>query len=524
MDRPPNILFFFPDQHRREWLEANPELPLRTPNLEALAARGTRFTRAYCNSPVCAPSRAALAAGKGYFRCGVINNQQDYPLDQPTYYQSLRQAGYRVAGVGKFDLHKLTLDWGRDGQRLIDEWGFTEGVDNEGKSDGSYSCRNLGGPRGPYLDYLAAHDLAETYLEEHAQRPANREAYTTALPDDAYCDNWLASRGLDILRQFPADQPWHLVVNFTGPHGPMDVTAGMRARWENAELPPPIDNTDNDPESVLRRRQNYAAMIENIDSLAGDFMALVRERGEADNTIVIYASDHGEMLGDHDSWGKCQWRQASSGIPMLMAGPGIERGRTSDALVSLHDLAATMIDYAGAEPVPEMDAISLRALLEGRSATHRDCIVAGLDGWSMAFDGRYKLVRQGGGEALLFDLESDPEETVDIAADCPAEAARLRRLLATASLPDLPPFLAAMRQARGQLAAQGADMPCYRQQWKSSLGRLEDGFISVCRRTIAEAHEEGIMAGREAEAALAQLEELQAVAAEILATLDSLPD
>ncbi len=102
--QPPNILFFFPDQHRPDWLGGNPALPLRTPNIDELAAQGTRFSQAFCASPLCAPSRATVAAGKSYERCGVINNGQNYPLNQPTYYQALREAGYRVAGVGNLIL------------------------------------------------------------------------------------------------------------------------------------------------------------------------------------------------------------------------------------------------------------------------------------------------------------------------------------------------------------------------------------------------------------------------------------
>ena len=164
MSRPPNFLFFLPDQHRHDWLGINRRLPLRTPNLDALAARGTVFTRAYTPSPLCAPARACLASGRAYGQCRVFNNNQDYPLDIPTYYQRLRDRGYRVCGVGKFDLHKdLTkpLFWELDGSRLLREWGFTEGIDNEGKLDGSNSYLSAGRkPRGPYLDFLAQRVLA----------------------------------------------------------------------------------------------------------------------------------------------------------------------------------------------------------------------------------------------------------------------------------------------------------------------------------------------------------------------------
>jgi arylsulfatase A-like enzyme len=423
--RPPNILFFLPDQHRPDWLGSNPDLPLRTPNLDGLARRGVRFTQAFCPSPLCAPSRAALASGKSYNRCRVPNNGFDYPLDQPTYYQALHDRGYRVAGVGKFDLHKATLDWSLDGTRLIREWGFSEGIDNEGKLDGSNSYRRKGGPMGPYLAFLQRHGWADVYVQEHTHRKQYVDAYTTALPDEVYCDNWVAENGLSFLRAFPSDRPWHLVINFAGPHNPMDVTASMRQRWETVDLPLPHRNDHPDREGLLRNRQNYAAMIENIDRHVGHYLDLVAERGELEDTLVVYSSDHGEMLGDHGRWGKSTWRTASAGIPLIVAGPGVRQGLLSDALVSLHDLAATFLEYARAQPLPDMDAISLCALLSGRRVSHREVVTSGLDDWRMAFDGQHKLVIRIGQPPLLYDLAADPLEDLDIAPQEPHIVARL---------------------------------------------------------------------------------------------------
>ncbi len=412
----------------------NPELPLRTPQLDALCASGTRFTRAYCPSPLCAPSRASLASGRAYGRCGVAGNGQDYPLGQPTYYQALRDAGYRVAGVGKFDLHKASLDWNLDGSRLIREWGFTEGIDNEGKFDGSISFRRNGGkPMGPYLEMLARRGLAERYADEHKREhlQACGQAYVTCLPEDAYCDNWVAENGLAFLRDFPADRPWHLVVNFTGPHDPMDVTAAMRARWQDVAIPPPHSAPLSDDPNILAARQNYAAMIENIDRQVGRFLDAVRARGEADRTLIVYASDHGEMLGDHGRWGKSTWHEPSVGVPLIVSGPGVRQGVVSDALVSSHDLAATFLDCTGCAPLPGADARSLRPVLEGRVAMHRDFVTSGLHAWRMVRDGRYKLVTGASDGPLLFDLETDPHETCNLAERDPERVAGLLGLADT---------------------------------------------------------------------------------------------
>jgi arylsulfatase A-like enzyme len=416
-ERKPNFLFFLPDQHRPDFVGTNPDLPVRMPNLTELGRRGVRFTNCYTPSPVCAPARACLASGRHYDRCQVPDNSVDYPLEQPTYYQSLRDAGYRVAGCGKFDLHKATNDWGLDGKRLIEEWGFTDGIDNEGKYDGVISYGNAGGPMGPYMAYLEERGLAQAHGEDLNSRDAS-STFPTPLPEEAYCDNWVAENGLALLRDIPEGHPWHLVVNFTGPHNPWDVTEGMKQRWEEVEFPPAHHNDQFGGDVHCRVRQNYAAMVENIDRHIGRFLDELETRGELDNTVIIYSSDHGEMLGDHNNWGKGTWRESSSHVPLTVCAPGSLEGAVSDALVPLHDLCATMIDYAGAEALPQMDARSVRPVLEGQWGEHRKYLTSGLRDWRMVFDGRHKLVRDQQ-SIRLFDLQEDPHEDVDIAADRP---------------------------------------------------------------------------------------------------------
>jgi arylsulfatase A-like enzyme len=358
-----------------------------------------------------------------YEQCRVPSNRENYPLDLPTYYQRLREAGYRVCGVGKFDLHKdlahtpAERDWHLDGSRSLKQWGFTEGIDNEGKLDGSASYRAAGRPRGPYLRYLHELRLADQYVEEHAQSKHHRDAYITALSEEAYCDNWVSENGLRFLEGFPRGQPWHLVVNFTGPHNPMDVTQRMHDEWKDVAFPPPVgnDQADYSSDDHQRNRRHYAAMIENIDRQIGRFLDAVRQRGDLDNTMVVYASDHGEMLGDHSRWGKGTWYTASSGIPLIVAGPSIQHGRVSCALVSLHDLTATFLDYAGAEALPAMESRSLRGVLEARTEEHRQHVFSGLGDWRMAFDGRYKLVLRREDPDLLYDTLNDPNEMQNVA-------------------------------------------------------------------------------------------------------------
>ena len=448
----PNFLFLFPDQHRPDWVPWNVELPLRMPTLRRIADAGVRFSKAVTPSPLCAPARACLASGRTYERCGVPNNNLDYPLDQATYYQRLRDSGYRVAGVGKFDLRKATMDWGLAGDRDIHTWGFTEGVDNEGKMDalaswlGQGGTRRVGGepgkvgPRGPYMAFLQSRGLAETHIEDFKGRRGahgHHATHPTPLPPDAYCDTWIAENGLRFLRGFPSDTPWHLVVNFNGPHSPMDVTEEMHARWQGVEFPSPATEsplTAEERKSHNAVRQNYAAMLENIDTQIARLLAVVEERGELERTVIVYSSDHGEMLGDHARWGKSTAYQPSAGVPLAIAGPGFQRSVASDALVSTHDLTATFLELAGAEPLPEMDSISLVPLLRGETSTHREHVRSGLDEWRMAWDGRLKLVQTtlDSGETAnrLYDLTTDPTEMHDAAAERPDDVRRLAPLLA----------------------------------------------------------------------------------------------
>ena len=160
----PNFLFFFPDQHRSDWVEWNQAVPVPTPNLAALRNRGVSFSNAIVDSPVCGPSRACLASGSVYGRCGVTDNNENFPTDRLTYYKALRNSGYHVMGCGKLDLHKGDSSWGLDGKLSMDAWGFSDMIDNGGKSGGATAYRrDPVGPKDPYYAYL---DSLETSFRQ----------------------------------------------------------------------------------------------------------------------------------------------------------------------------------------------------------------------------------------------------------------------------------------------------------------------------------------------------------------------
>jgi choline-sulfatase len=433
---------------RYDWTGKNPAIPVRTPNLDALAARGVDFENCYCASPLCAPSRACLAGGVEYHRCGVPDNSLNYPLDQTTYYSLLRNAGYCVMGCGKFDLHKPEPSWGLEGQHLLPEWGFSAGIDSAGKWD---AIRwGMDEPCDPYTAHLHATGRVETHREDFGRR---REVGTfaatfpTPLPEESYCDNWIAAQGLRLLREVPAGRPWHLAVNFAGPHEPVDVTTRMEGLYRDVEFPQPNRNTEFTPRKHVEIRRNYAAMIENIDAWLGGLIAAVAARGELDNTLVVFTSDHGEMLGDHDLWMKRVPQQGSVGIPLVAAGPGVRHGASTEALASLMDLAATFLDYAGINVPESMDSKSLRPVLDGSTESHREFLLSGLDPWRCITDGRLKLIRGYAGgpvggrdlpiypkgdslaEPLLYDIQEDPFENANLANRAATDVERLTQAM-----------------------------------------------------------------------------------------------
>lgn len=447
----PNFLFLLSDQHRPDWLGRNPEVPVPTPNIESLASRGVDFTRAIVASPVCGPSRSCLASGMEYENCGVEVNQDPYDPAITTFYKHLRDSGYHTMATGKIDLHKGSLGRTLDGRKNMDEWGFSDMQITAGKG-GGYLGGTVG-PKEPYYAYLSELDppldriCAEDIERRREPRDENWWGMTEPCPldDEHYLDNFTAREGLRLLDRAPDEAPWFLVVNFNGPHPPMDITASMERKYRGPDrviedFPQPRDY--DGPFSFdqhVRIRQNYSAMVENIDGWLGTFQERLRERGDLDNTVVVYSSDHGEMLGDKSLWGKSLPFQASAGVPLVMAGPGIAQGQSSDALVSLMDLAATFIDMAELAVPPEMQSRSLRRVLDQGGGEHRDFARSALKverahagRFRMVQDHRYKLVEGFREQRELFDREADPHEQENIADSKPAEAERLGKLFAEA--------------------------------------------------------------------------------------------
>ena len=436
MAKQPNLLFFFPDQLRPDWLGINPDIPVRTPNLDRLAERGVTFNRAVCASPLCAPSRASLATGLRVHRCHVPNNSFDLPLDMVTYYQLLRNSGYRVGATGKTDLHKNTLWYGLDGWTAnCGILGFTETVDQAGKLD-AVNC-GAEEPMDPYMAYLQRVGYAKTHVDDYVyRRKISREtgkvpAHPTPLPTEHYTDEYAGRMALEMLKNFPGDAPWHLTINFPSPHSPFDAPASWLDRYDGVDFPQPHrPGGKMGPEDHQAVRRNYAAMIQCVDYWCGQMIAEVERRGELENTVIVLGADHGEMLGDFNSWGKGSMRWPSVGVPMIVAGPGVQNpGRSADALVEVTDLSATFLEFAGLSSPDGWDARSLTPILRGETETHREFQVSMLNQKQMISDRQYKLILGEGKEKMLFDTLADPWEDHNLAQEQPEQVERLTKQL-----------------------------------------------------------------------------------------------
>jgi len=437
----PNILFIMDDQHRHDYLGAAGASFINTPNLDELAERGIRFTQCTTNCPVCAPARIGLATGLQPIHLGALDNSGMLPLATPTYYQRLRDSGYRVGCVGKLDLAKSDPYNGRYGDRPCTySWGFTHPEECEGKMHAGSSPT----PIGPYTHYLQERGLLQKFYEDYRDRAARGwikdAAHDSALPADAFEDAYVGRRAAAWIEWVPDDFPWHFFVSFVGPHDPFDPPTEYGDRYRDADVPEAIqDSTEGKPDWVRKRvipltpeevavtRRQYCGSTELIDDQVGLILAALERRGMLDNTYVVFSSDHGEMLGDHGLYTKSVAYEASLRVPLLVAGPGIEGGRVADTSVELIDLNPTLCELAGLPLQERIDARSLVPVLRGQTSAHRTEAISSLRHFRCVRTPTHKLIENYGGGAELYDLERDPEERHNIAAEQPERVGELTR-------------------------------------------------------------------------------------------------
>ena len=455
--RRPNVLLIMADQHRHDWMGCAGLTPLQTPALDALAAGGVRFTQATCTSPLCAPSRAALATGLRPPRCHVLDNSCSLPLDHWTVYQHLRRYGYRTALYGKLDLHKPQFYNGVHGDLpILYHLGFTDPCETEGKQHAAQRIviEDEDGRRerlllGPYQRYLEAKGLLDRFTADYALRSRQHAYYAepSALPAEDFEDAYIGRRACEYLERVNDDAPWFCLASFVGPHLPFDAPAEYLERYRDVSLPEPLAAGDTPrarfveekqratreggatPERATAMRRNYSGAVTLIDEQIGEMLAVLDRRGLREDTLVIYTSDHGEMLGDLGIVGKSVQYEPSLRVPLILSGRGVPAGVVSDALVENHDTTPTLLDLVGL-PVPAgLDARSFAGLLRGETQAHREVQIAQLPTTQCVRDGRWKAILNPNDRPELYDLADDPGEGRNRYAEHPEVYRRLARRL-----------------------------------------------------------------------------------------------
>ena len=451
MDRP-NVVFVIADQHRWDFMGYESNGVTHTPNLDRIAANGTVFRSAYCTSPLCSPSREAIAAGRYGMNTGCFTNLHELPPGTPTFVSQLRGAGYQTCAIGKthMEVHAYDSDlYSAEHCDFMDSLGWDAICEVAGNGMLKTGIR-CGYSR--FLRERAAFDeVLDFYRKWHyfmdVGQPGDPsfQAHQWPLGEELQETAYIGRTALEWLRQRDRDRPFFLHVGFAAPHAPVEPNAAFLGLYADEPETPPVDCEDP-PEWLPDGRRGYRAMISHLDHYVGRLRDFLAEQDELANTIFLYTADHGELAGDHGRFGKTSFHEASVRVPLVVSGPGIIAGQDSRALVELIDLGRTVCDLCDVQPHQLDQGRSLGALLAGRTDEHRGNVYAEMGCDRMLFDGRYKLMwgdphadtRQLGrlhldkpvnvphSPARMYDLAEDPHETRNLAAD-PAH----RELLST---------------------------------------------------------------------------------------------
>ncbi len=447
----PNILILMVDQFNGTLFPDGPAEFLHAPHLKALAERSVRFANAYTASPLCAPARASFMSGQLPRRTRVYDNAAEFASDIPTYAHHLRRAGYHTALSGKMHFVGPDQLHGFEERLTTDiypaDFGWTPDYTKPGERI-DWWYHNLGSVTGAGVAEIT-----------------NQMEYDDEVAFNAVQKLYDLSRRQD-------DRPWCLTVSFTHPHDPY---VARRRFWDLYDDCPALDpevgaipfadqdshsqrlmeacdfrNFDITAQDIRRARQGYFANISYVDEKIGEILDVLK-RGRMDqDTIVLFVSDHGDMLGERGMWFKMSFFEGSARVPLMIAAPGWQPGRI-DRPASTLDVVPTLAALAG------LDISSLARWTDGEDLTPLATGTGSRGPVPMEYaaegtitpmvglrDGDWKLALCPADAPMLFNLAEDPQERVNLASD-PAHAEVLARLTA-------------QMQARWDLAAFDAEV------------------------------------------------------------------
>jgi len=409
-----NILFLMSDQHSRAALGCHGHPMVLTPNLDALAARGTRFSAASTPSPICVPARAAVATGLPVHSIGAWDNAHPYDGRVEGWAHRLRAAGRTVVSIGKLHYRAVEDDVGIDRQLLP-----------------LHVVDGIGDVRGSVRDPLPGGKPRSRYAERIGPGESGYTRYDRAIADAACA--WLGGDGR------PTDRPWALFVSFVAPHHPLIAPPEFYALYDPGAVPAPKASDAPPPHPwvrTIREQRNdqdffseetrriaiasYYGLCSYLDANVGRVLAALDGAGLGADTLVVYTSDHGENLGARQLWGKYNLYEEAVGVPLIVAGPGMPEGRVVGTPVSLLDLHPTLLEAAGLPAAADRPGTSLQRVAAGEVAADRPVFAEyhGIGSPSAAFmlrRGHLKYLHYVGYPPELFDLAEDPEELSDLA-------------------------------------------------------------------------------------------------------------
>lgn len=423
---PRNLLVIMSDEHNPKVLGSAGHPVIHTPNLDALAARGTSFRSCYTTSPVCIPARAGFACGKYIHQIGYWDNADAYDGSVPSWHHLLRDRGHRVVSVGKLHF-RLTGE----------DHGFSEEII-------------------PMHIYQGKGDLLGLIRDDMPPRGNSKKMIAMAGPGEStytFYDKDICSRAQVWLREEAvkrAGKPWVLFVSFVAPHFPLTAPPEHYYRYWTRDLPMPklyareqrpvhpyiVDYSRNfnyddyfeSPQDVKKALSGYFGLVSYLDENIGKILGALRDAGLADDTVVMYTSDHGDNLGARGLWGKSTMYEEIAGVPMILAGPGVPAGRRVETPVSHVDAFPTILEIAGENMPAGFPGVSLLKIGEGfkpdRTVLSEYHGMGSSTGAFAVRVGKWKYVHYAKYGPQLFDLEEDPDETHDLAAD-PRYAAAL---------------------------------------------------------------------------------------------------
>ncbi len=432
MGRAPNILFIQADQLPPQFLPCYGHGVVQAPNLQRLAERGVVFDSAYCNFPLCAPSRFSMLSGLLASRIGAYDNGAEFPAAVPTFAHALRLLGYETCLSGK--MHFI----GPDQLHGFEERLTTDIYPADFAWTADWSPRE----RSPTAEMAVVTEAG----------PCRRSVQVDF--DEEAC--FLAVRKIFDLARDPLARPFFLTVSLTHPHDPFETPWDCWNRYRDDDIDPPViapdrrdphsrrlaghfgmDETGLDEAAVRRARRAYYGSISYVDDRLGELLAALEAGGQAENTIVVFAADHGEFLGERGLWFKRSFFEHSARVPLIVAAPQRFAPRRVTQHVSLVDLFPTLCELAGGA-VPEaaapLDGRSLVPLMEGAAADWDnvalgeilcECTSAPI---FMVRRDRWKYVACETDPPQLYDLAADPQELVNLAGQ--SELAEIESRLA----------------------------------------------------------------------------------------------